>query len=587
MKLTNIVLPSPFTNSHAPTHDIEISNHIIKSITPHTHSADLLSASSTPCSPPSLLLPTLCHPHIHLDKPYLLTSNYNHPAAYPPCCPQPSVATPSPSSQATNNTQPSIQSKETSRDILPDYSALAPKSGSFPEALQLTSEAKRLYTPDDLYWRGKQLLATSYTQGVTSARCFVEVDHAVGGMCVDVGLQLKRDFEGKDVMRVQLCAFAQDPIFSSEHGEENRRILEEVLEKYAGESRNGRAGEDGGGRVEVLGTTPYVEQTREAALRNIEWAIRTALKYDLHLDFHLDYDLDESKRPEELMVWQVLRLLMEDRWPTSRDDRKEASGAGSGLGGESSDTSEGKSTSATMKKRVKTVVLGHCSALTLLPHEGPYSLTSLASKIRESTLPVYFVGLPTSDLYMMGRPSEHQDIPLHRPRGTLNILALTQTYGLKGCIAINNVGNAFTPFGSGDPLELAAWCVGIYQGGGEGDAEVLYCCVSTRAREAIRLEIARKDGGERDEGSAGKKEMEGAVMENVENGGKEIGSGRGLGIQEGMDIGDFGLMVVRNEEYIGGNKLQEVGMEVPARRRVCVRDVVWDVPEVRLRSAIR
>lgn len=95
---------------------------------------------STTMSPPSLLLPSLCHPHIHIDKPYIL--NCNRP--------------------------PSINH--------PDYDDLAPQSGSFQEALTNTSAAKARYMPEDLYLRGSQLLAESCGRhGVTAARTFVEV----------------------------------------------------------------------------------------------------------------------------------------------------------------------------------------------------------------------------------------------------------------------------------------------------------------------------------------------------------------------------------------------------------------------------
>ena len=53
---------------------------------------------------------------------------------------------------------------------------------------------------------------------------------------------------------------------------------------------------------------------------------------------------------------------------------------------------------------------------------------------------------------------------------------------------MNNVGNAFTPFGSGDPLQAASWGVGIYQAGTVTDAMTLYGCVSWLARRAIGLE---------------------------------------------------------------------------------------------------
>jgi cytosine/adenosine deaminase-related metal-dependent hydrolase len=529
MQLTNIIVPYPPPSnppaSTPSTHDITLTNSTINSITPHTHPPS--TTESQKCPPPSLLLPTLTHPHIHLDKAYLLTSNSVHPLANP-CSP------PSPSSTHK----------------LPDYGSLSPKSGEFGEALKLTSEAKGLYTEDDLYLRGKQLLMQSYRQGVTSARCFVEVDHVVGRKCVSVGRKLKLELEGQEgkkakVMRLQLVAFAQDPIFSSEYGDENRRLMEEVLEGYVSD-----------GTIEVLGTTPYVETSVEAARKNIDWAVKMALRYVIHLDFHLDYNLKPSVtgNPGELRVWDVLRLLKENNWPT-RQQR----------------TARGEKE----VKDVKTVVLGHCTALTLLPHRD---LLRLSHSIHNSALPIYFVGLPTSDIYMQGRPSSTRDAddatPLHRPRATLPITALSSEYGLDVVLGVNNVGNAFTPFGTGDPLELASWGVGLYFAGAEGDELKLYSAVSTAARRAIGLEpLTDSDGGGRGA------DVEAAVEEK----GKYA---RDFEIREGMDISEFGLLLVRNEEEMS---LEDIGvdMRVKARRRVGVRDVVWDVPEVRLRRVVR
>lgn len=70
-------------------------------------------------------------------------------------------------------------------------------------------------------------------------------------------------------------------------------------------------------------------------------------------------------------------------------------------------------------------------------------------------------------------------------RGTLDVPKLVKHFRLNACIGINNIGNAFTPQGSCDPLNLASQAVGIYQAGTASDAEMLYQCVSTRARAAI------------------------------------------------------------------------------------------------------
>ena len=48
-----------------------------------------------------------------------------------------------------------------------------------------------------------------------------------------------------------------------------------------------------------------------------------------------------------------------------------------------------------------------------------------------------------------------------------------------------DVGNAFTPFGTADPLTLACWGVGIYQVGTVRGVRNLYAAVSWMAKEAV------------------------------------------------------------------------------------------------------
>ena len=177
---------------------------------------------------------------------------------------------------------------------------------------------------------------------------------------------------------------------------------------------------------------------------------------------------------------------------------------------------------------------------------------------------------------MMGRPenSHPQDAqgedaqgedeakqqPMSRQRGTLNPILLHQEYGINCVLGVNNVGNAFTPYGSCDPLQLASLGVGLYHAGTSEQAERLLGCVSWRARDAIGLGDEEGEDGESRPG-----------------GGKEA--------RVGMKIDEFGLLVVENEEWVGCPGV--LGMKVPGRRRVSVRDVVWDVPEVRLRRVVR
>ncbi|KAI4257279.1 MAG: hypothetical protein LQ352_001691 [Teloschistes flavicans] len=380
--------------------DISFKDSTITSIKPHdpqnlapVSGAEFLDARDC------LLAPSLCHPHVHLDKCFLL----NHPK----------------------------------------YADLSLEKGNFAEALSLTSKAKFRFSMDDLLCRGRWLIEESMEAGVTCMRAFVEVDTTVRFKCLDAALTLKEEY--RDACEIQICAFAQDPLFSGENALVNRNLIEWALQR------------DG---VDVVGSTPYVETGEEQLYQNIDWAIDVAWKHGKHLDLHLDYNLDAIVA----RIWLVTARLYDREWFAERSK--------------------------------KTVVLGHCTRMT-------YFTADEWREVRERVhdLPVSFVGLPTSDLFMMGKPSDEAGGG-ERVRGTLQIPQMIQQYNLDGAIGINNVGNAFTPQGSCDPLSLGSMCVGIYQAGTKRDTEVLYECVSTRAKAAIgcghRKDLEIQEGGEVD-----------------------------------------------------------------------------------------
>ena len=122
----------------------------------------------------------------------------------------------------------------------------------------------------------------------------------------------------------------------------------------------------------------------------------------------------------------------------------------------------------TYTSRGRTIVLSHCTRLTLFSAEEWHSL-----RTRVADLPISFIGLPTSDLYMMGRPDE-KALSGQRVRGTLQVPEMIEKYDLKGAIGVNNIGNAFTPQGNCDPMSLVSMGVGLYQAGTKKDTELLY-----------------------------------------------------------------------------------------------------------------
>lgn len=314
----------------------------------------------------------------------------------------------------------------------PEYAQFLPSTGTFQEALSSTTKAKQQFNHSDILRRGEWVLAESVASGVTAMRAFVEVDHTVQLTCLEAAVTLKDKWS--ESCNVQIVCFAQDPIFSGQFGEQNMGFVEDALRQYS--------------QIDVIGTTPYVESDTEAAKRNIDWAIDRALLLDKHVDFHLDYNLDSSK---EALVWHVFHTLKDRGWTTRSTNKR--------------------------------IMLGHCSRLTLLTED---EWAALATIIHENNLPVSFVGLPTSDIYMASPPTSGK--PHERPRGTLQVLEMIRKYKLDAVMGVNNVGNSFTPWGLPDPLSLACLGVGIYQAGSQADAKLLYECVSTRARAAIGLE---------------------------------------------------------------------------------------------------
>ena len=345
--------------------DITIKEGRIVSVDAHDKSASGLDQNGILDGSNRLIAPSLCHAHIHLDKCFLLQD--------------------------------------------PKYGDLQIESGDFKEAMEMTSTAKARFEEEDLKRRGSQLIEESIQHGVTAMRAFVEVDGIVQLKCLDAGLELREKFKGR--CDVQICAFAQLPLFSGEdNGAEVRKLMEVAAIN---------------GNVDVLGSTPYVEDDEGKSNDNVRWISALALRNKKYLDLHLDYFLEEDKQP---LIWNVLKILKEQDWTKT--------------GG-------------------KRISLGHCTRLTRFREE---EWNRLRQEIGDLTLS--FVGLPTSDLFMM-RTSENV-------RGTLPLIELIKQYEFNAAIAINNVGNAFTPQGNCDPLSVAQLGVGLYQAPTKDDVQLLY-----------------------------------------------------------------------------------------------------------------
>ncbi|GAC97393.1 zinc metallopeptidase [Pseudozyma hubeiensis SY62] len=356
----------------------------------------------------------LCHPHVHLDKCYLL-----------------------------------------------DRCTLS--TGTFSEALTSTSSAKSHFTHDDVRARMRRLVLSSLSHGVTCMRAFVEVDPTVGLMCLEAGIEVKKEFEDK--CEVQIVVFAQDAIFYPDD-EAKEKEMQRLLEEAATRPE-----------VDVIGSAPYVEslskrdqeqldergqniKQKQQQSRNITHIFELASKYSKHVDFHLDYDLDPPGSEidgTQSMIPFVVSLSQQRIWNHSNGNKR-------------------------------SVTVGHCTKLSCFDEHHLDQLASCFSSSPTADVPpISFVALPPSDLYMQGRSQPYAS----RSRATLPLLTLsshpTLQHHTNWAMGVNNVANLFTPQGDADPLALLPTMVGVWQSAKPRDCEVLVGSVNVGVSYIFRL----------------------------------------------------------------------------------------------------
>src|SRR5438094_1185829 len=149
--------------------------------------------------------------------------------------------------------------------------------GTVTEALQVTAEAKRGFTVDDIGARARRVLDAAIRAGTTAMRSHVEVDPIVGLKGLDALLALKREYA--PAIDLQLCAFAQEGILQAPGTE---ALLTRALESGA----------------DLVGGCPYNDTDAHA---HIDIVFRLAREFDVDVDFHIDF-FDEPEHMDVLYV---------------------------------------------------------------------------------------------------------------------------------------------------------------------------------------------------------------------------------------------------------------------------------------------
>jgi cytosine deaminase len=144
------------------------------------------------------------------------------------------------------------------------------RTGTLQEAIENVAAAKRAFTEEDIYARGRRTLEKAIVQGTTRMRTHVEVDPRIGLKGFRAVSRLKRDFAW--AMDVEICVFPQEGLLNDPGCDE---LLVEACE----------------GGADLIGGCPYTDSDPHGQITRI---FDLAGRYDLDIDFHLDFDLDPS-----------------------------------------------------------------------------------------------------------------------------------------------------------------------------------------------------------------------------------------------------------------------------------------------------
>lgn len=160
------------------------------------------------------------------------------------------------------------------------------EQGTLDEAIAEVAAAKRAFTEDDVYDRGRRTLEKAIGQGTTHMRTHVEVDPRVGLRSFNAIRRLKQDYRW--AIDLEICVFPQEGLVNDPGAED---LLVQACQTGA----------------DLIGGCPYTDSDPDEQIRRI---FDVAGRFDLDIDFHLDFDLD----PSWMHLHEVCRQTEQRRW---------------------------------------------------------------------------------------------------------------------------------------------------------------------------------------------------------------------------------------------------------------------------------
>jgi cytosine/creatinine deaminase len=160
------------------------------------------------------------------------------------------------------------------------------REGTVAEAMRETAAAKRDFTVEDVYARGRQTIERCIGHGTMRMRTHVELDPGIGMTGFEAIAQLRRDYTW--ALDIELCVFPQEGLTNYPGTEE---LLIEGLRRGA----------------RTIGAAPYFDSKPAAQIDRI-FAI--ARDFDAEIDMHLDL----AETLDGMQIEYVCRKTEEYGW---------------------------------------------------------------------------------------------------------------------------------------------------------------------------------------------------------------------------------------------------------------------------------
>ena len=184
--------------------------------------------------------------------------------------------------------------------------------------------------------------------------------------------------------------------------------------------------------ADVVGGIPYNDVS---AQEHIDYVFSLAKRYGKDIDFHQDFADDA----EHMSIDYLARKTIQEGY-------------------------QGR------------VCVGH---LTSLGAVAPHPQREIIERVRDAGISV--MCLPATDLHLGARSDTHN------VRRALTPVRALRDGGVNVCLATNNIRNAFTPFGTGDLLNIAQLAIPACHLGGADDQATVLSMLTTNPAQALGL----------------------------------------------------------------------------------------------------